>query len=124
MKHKVTKDEELAYRLCHHEFAGHTVKAAAVIMNVKPSKVYRLLASLKKKAPQLFPILTQKQYAVYKLYLEGLTQSEIAESVNRSQSDIQATLKRVKQAGFPMLDARMETVRYNPNMDKYIKHKF
>lgn len=124
MKRKVTKDEELAYRLCHHEFAGHGASAAAAIMGVKPSKVYRLLASLKKKVPQLFPILTQKQYAIYQLYLEGLTQSEIAKSVNRSQSNIQATLKRVGQKGFPMLDARMGTVKYSPDMDKFIKEKF
>lgn len=124
MNRKVTKDEELAYRLCHHEFAGHTVSAAAAIMGIKPSKIYRLLANLKKKAPHLFPILTQKEHAVYKTYIQGFTQIEIARLFNHSQSDIQATLKRIERKGFPMLDARAETVRYNPNMDKHIKEKF
>lgn len=124
MNRKVTKDEELAYRLCHHEFGGHSVPVTAAIMGIKPSKVYRLLASLKKKAPQLFPIMTRKQYVIYKHYISGMTQNEIATVLGRSTSNIQAILKCIERKGFPMLGINGKTVRYNSSMDKHIKEKF
>ena len=64
MKRNITQKEEEAIRLVHHEFKGLTVYQAARVMQVSPAHIGKLLQSAKKKAPQLFPILTPRQLAV------------------------------------------------------------
>ena len=86
----------------------------------------RLLKSVKRKAPQLFPILTKRQYQIYQCYAErGLSQFTIAAMLNTTQPAIQATLDRMKEKGMPGIDTNgVKTVRYDPSQDKYIKRKF
>lgn len=127
MRSKITKDEEKAYRFCHHEFQGQSVAAAAILMSVSESKVRSLLKSLKRKAPQLFPILTKRQCAIWKLYVEhGCTQRAIAIALNTTQQYVEKTLQRIRDKGIAGLDVSGmgDTVSYSQDMDKFIKRKF
>ena len=124
---QITKQEEQAYRLCHHEFEGKTIKEAAVLMSIHVSKVRRLLKSMKRKSPQLFPILTKRQYMILKLYLgNGDSQQIIARKLKTTQSNIAATIQRMKEKGIEGLDISGvgNTVSYTPDMDKHVKQKF
>lgn len=130
MERGITKYEERAYRLCHHEFTGLTVSEAATSMKISISKVRRLLKSMKYKAPQLFPILTKRQYLIYQMNIEfGMSQRDIAIALKTTQSNIQAIIQRMKKNGVKGLNIigtgntrSMKT--YNSNMDKSIKQKF
>lgn len=134
MKREITKDEERAYRLCHHEFGGWTVKDAAYKMKLSESKVRRLLKSMKSKAPQLFPILTKHQYRVYRFYMRGFSQQIIAKLLRTTQSAICRTFERMKKNGIKGLNmgsrvrirchGENDVVSYTPSMDKHIKQKF
>ena len=61
MKRILTKKEEMAIRLVHHDFFGMTTKLAALQMGLGQRRVQQLLQSVRLKAPQMFPILTKQQ---------------------------------------------------------------
>lgn len=128
MERQITKYEERAFRLCHHEFEGLTVKEAAIRMELREHIVRRLLKSVKQKCPQLFPILTKRQHTILKMYLgNGDSQQTIARKLKTTQSNIQATIQRMKEKGVKGLDTVRfmgKTVSYKPSMDKYIEQKF
>ena len=126
MERKIIKLEEQAYRLVHHEHGGLTIREAAIKMKLREHIVRRLLKSMKSKAPQLFPMLTKRQYQIYQCYVErGLSQFTIAAMLNTTQPAIQATLDRMKKKGMPGIDINgATTVRYDPSQDRYIKRKF
>lgn len=126
MKQQITELEEKAYRLCHHEFEGLTIRETAIRMELREYIVRQLLKTLKQKAPQLFPILTKRQFLIYKLRLEnGMSQQEIATVLGTSQSSIQAIIERMKKMGVTGLDINgVKTVRYDNSMDAHIKKKF
>lgn len=71
LKRAITHKEEQAYRMCHHDFGGLSIKEAAKKMGVKVRGVQRLLCNLKKKSPRLFPILTPRRRAIIALYDQG-----------------------------------------------------
>ena len=76
----ITEKEQQAYRLCHHDFAGLTVDQAANRMKVSARQVQKLLKSLEKKAPQLFPILSAKdKFIVESITEKGYTYAQISE---------------------------------------------
>ncbi len=128
MKRTITEDEEQAYRLCHHDFAGFNIAEAAKIMKVAPETVRLLLKSLRAKVPQLFPILTHRQHLVYWLYvIKGLSQQKIAIYLNTTQSNIWNLLNRAKKKGMPILKPTAlfrYTITYKDWMGKYIAYKF
>lgn len=127
MKRVISEHEERVYRLCHHEFGGMTVAEAAKKLGMGMTHVRAVLRRLKHKAPQLFPILTKKQWNIYKLYTEhGMTQDEISVLYKTCQSNIHGVLKRMKEKGMPgiELEGVGDTVVYTPGMDKYIKRRF
>lgn len=127
MARTLTENEERAFRLCHHEHSGKTIREAATAMGLREHVVRRLLKSMKRKAPQLFPILTQRQYRVYRWYVErGFSQRNIAMLLGTTQSNIAATLQRMKDKGMTGIDisSPVDVVQYDPNMDKHIRRKF
>lgn len=127
MKNRIIRLESRAYRYCHHEFEHLTVTEAAAKMEISDSKVRRLLKSLKRKAPQLFPILTKQQFQVYRMITEhGLTQMVIATIFEVEQSTISKMVSKMKADGMPGLDVKGlgDTVSYDKSMDKYIQQKF
>lgn len=127
MERHITENEERCYRLRHHNFAGLTTRETAKRMKISPDTVRTLLKSLRAKAPQLFPILTQRQYLIYGLYvIEGLSQDKIANYLHTTQSNICDILKRVKKKGMPFLTSfgLGNVATYEEGMDGHIIHKF
>lgn len=127
MERKITKDEEQAFRLCSHEFEGLTVFEASIRMELREHIVRRLLRSLERKAPQLFPILTKRQHTILKMYLgNGDSQQIIARKLKTTQSNIAATIQRMKEQGVTGLNINSvgRVDQYKKSMDSYIVEKF
>lgn len=127
MQRKITEQEERCYRLRHHNFEGLTTKETAKKMKITPKTVRTLLKSLKAKAPQLFPILTFRQWLIYWLYAKkGLPMYKIAECLNTTQSNIWGLLDKAKKKGMPFLEpcGFGPTAVYEKNMDNHIIHRF
>jgi len=120
---KLTSKEERIIRLCHHDFGGLTQKEAAVRMSISPSYVTKLLKSVRKKAPQLFPMISGFQAKVYKhLIREGLGYSDIAAKEGCSVKKITNTVYLLVKKGFNLRTGK--TVRYHNWMDGSIIQKF
>ena len=126
MLRKIIKNEETAYRFQHHNFGGLTTQETAKKMKISPRKVRQLLQSLKRKAPQLFPILTHRQHLIYELYMNiGLSTYKIAAYLNTPQSNIWNILNRLKKKGmFLSKSFKPIIVSYEKEMDEFIIHKF
>lgn len=127
MKRKISEQEEICYRLRHHNFEGLTTKETAKKMKISSTKVRLLLKSLRAKAPQLFPILTHRQWLVYWLYsITGLSQYEIAAYLKTTQSTIWGLLNRAKKKGMPFIKpvGLGNMVAYEKGMDDKIVCKF
>lgn len=127
MRCGITKNEIQCYRLRHHEFAGFTTMETAKIMKITSDRVRLLLKNLKAKAPQLFPILTYRQYLVYWLYTKkGLSRYKIAAYLGITYSNVWSLLNRAKKKGIPFLEPQGfgNIISYEEGMDNYISHKF
>ena len=125
MKRKVTMQEEQVFRLRHHDFGGKTTVEVAKIMSITPRRIQQVLASLKEKAPQLFPILTKRQAVDYHLYIiEGRTMIEIAENSGRTVGTVSDSITAAVAKGMPPAAKKRGMLRYKPNMDNSIKEKF
>lgn len=124
-KNAITKNEVKAYRLCHHSFDGMLTRDAAAVMGVTPRRVEQLLASLKEKAPQLFPILTPLQARDYHLYVvEGWTLQEIADDTGRGFRRVSESIRAAVAKGMTKLRGKNELLRYTNDMDSKIVRKF
>lgn len=100
-KRLLTLREEQAYRLVHQDFEGLSKAVAAKKMNIGIGQVRRLLASVRKKAPQLFPILTPLQAKIVK-YCEAhpaLSYKECAEFLKMSSKNFYSIISRLKRRG-------------------------
>lgn len=71
MKRNLTRQEEQVIRLCHHDHEGLSVDDAAVKMGLSRDSVMWHLRHIKKKAPQLFPILSHRRRAIIEMYNHG-----------------------------------------------------
>lgn len=128
MDRQISQDEEMAYRLRHHNFAGLTTIETAKRMKISVKKVRQLIRNLKAKAPQLFPIFTFRQHLIYWLYVEkGMAQPEIADCLCTSQSNVSSILCRLRKKGviFPKYRGHRDNILYEDKMDEnIILHKF
>ncbi len=122
MKRNLTKAEEEVIRLTHHEFKGLTVYQTARVMKVSPAYVGKLLQSAKKKAPQLFPILTPKQVAVLRGYENNASQETIAVGLGVTVKAVKRVITFLRKHKF--LENKPKTVAYTPLMDGQIVQKF
>lgn len=119
----ITEKEEEVIRLCHHDFQGLTHAEAARKLNVSRQRVESLLKSAKRKAPQMFPILSPLQGQVYKLIIEnGSNYDTIATLLHRSKEAIYGAVYQLREKGFNL--SRPDLVRYDKNMHSQPKEKF
>lgn len=121
----ITEQEEKAYRCRHHDFDAMTVKETADKMGISEMAVYRLIWSLKKKAPQLFPILTKRQAEIYDLWLsEGGDTTTVASRLSLSNKTVEEIIAVVKKKlGVKFPDHR-NMMQYTPKLDDQIVMKF
>jgi DNA-binding NarL/FixJ family response regulator len=126
MKRNLTEQEEAISRLVHHEFGGLSRKEAAARLGITRQALTYHLKQIKQKAPQLFPILTQEQWEIYKLFQDGLDRSDVADRLCCTLKHLDAIQAQLLKKGF---DCRIhrngrKTVAYNPSMDGSVKRKF
>lgn len=125
MKRLITKHQEQALRLCHQSFEGLSQEEAAKRMGISQSAVNRLLAAVKKKLPQYFPILTKLEAKHYHLYMiEGWSVDEIAEHFGLTPNSVYKALRRARNKGMFFTEAKGRVFSYEPSMDADVKHKF
>ena len=122
-KRVISKFEEEVIRLCHHDFAGLTQTEAAQRLDVSQGLISETLAHIKKKAPQLFPILTKRQGLVRDYIVdEGLTHQQIAILLLTSEHCIDSTVATMKAKGVCFEKPR-KLLRYERWMDKHVRRK-
>ena len=118
----ITEREEQAIRLCHHEFDGYPIDDAARIMGTTAKEVKALLRSAKRKAPQMFPILSPRQRAILVLYDQRLSRGAICASFGITLALLKKEVEFLRKHGFLF---SMATERYDPTRhDALIKEKF
>lgn len=124
MKQMLTKQETEAYRWCHHDFKGLSTFETGKRMGLSQRRVQQLLQSVKRKAPQLFPILTQRQVDVDLLINEqGWTFEETAKALRISTPAVSNIVEAMKKKGVKFL-RRKPTESYQNWMDSQIQQKF
>ena len=113
MKRVMSQREEQVYRLRHHAFSGLSPSEAAKRLGMTVTSIGRILKGLKKKAPQLFPILTCKQADIYYLYVRvGLSRGEIVRYLNISCNNFATHIERMRQKGVFIPWQRPPMVQY------------
>lgn len=122
-KRILTKLEEQVIRLVHHDFGGLKPKQAAIRMGIPVRKVYSYLKSIKRKAPQLFPILTAEQFKVYNyLTIDNFSYSYTAEKMRCTVNRINKIVVQLHAKGFNT--DRPKIKRYDKSMDDKVIRKF
>ncbi len=124
MKQKLSDRQVEAYKLCSGDFEGLPTADAAVLMNITPQAVNRLLRRAEVACPQLFPLLTKQEVDVKALLAIGWSKQEIADQ-------LQVCLSRVRQIIVAINDKQgtvrlppVKIVRYQSFMDSQIKERF
>lgn len=124
MKRAITEREQEAYQLRHHDFCGLTVKETAEKMGVTRFQVAHLLHSMKKKAPQLFPILTKQQVRTFELWLRGDTIEDIAIEMGVMDKTVENVMLTVKEKMGTRFPPHNTILSYTDSMEGNVKEKF
>jgi len=124
MKPRLTPKQVQAYRLCSGEFDGHTTAEAAVLMNISPQAVNRLLSRARTTCPQLFPLLTKQEVNVRDLLAAGSTKAYIADHLQVSLRRVDQIIESVNEKRGSIDTKPVKMVSYQPYMDSQIRKKF
>ena len=122
---KITKRQEEALKLVHHDFEGLEEVEAAERMGITQQAVSRLLARLKEIAPQFFPIMTKYQAQCYHyLTCDGWSPKEVAAYLDRSIWSVYQALQACGRKGWPLPKAHGDIMEYTEDMDSEVMEKF
>jgi len=121
MKRKLTINEEIAIRLCHHDHGGESIEDAATYMDRTVKAVQRLLCSAKKKAPQMFPILWPQHRAILSMYDQHISCEAIAAGLGIGLKVLEKRVTFLREHGF-LWDRKPD--QYRPSMDGDVKERF
>ncbi len=117
----ITQQEEEAFRHCHHDFGGLSIKAAACRMGVTIGAVRKYLQHIKQNAPQLFPILTPRDRTILAMYDLQISRVEIAELLRITWDILDERVKTLRKHGFLW---NRKPDQFDPGMDAAVKEKF
>jgi len=124
MTRTITQFEEQVLRLIHHDFEGRTQREAAKQLKCSQSQISDAVSRLKRKAPQMFPILTRQQAFIQKCICEdGLTHQEIAMLLGLNENTLKSRIARLRNKGVSF-EKPKRTFQYGEYMDSKIRHKF
>ena len=121
MKRTITKSEEQAIRLCHHDHGGKSIEEAAKILDCTVDNVKKQLRNARKKAPQLFPILTPRHRAILTMYDQHLSRAAIMEGLGISEKVLEREVTFLRAHG--RLFNRVPD-QYRASMDGDVKEVF
>jgi len=122
MKRNLTHLEERIIRYHHHEFKGLTFSETAKVCELTEPDLRAALAEIKRKAPQLFPILTPRQVAVRTGWENNLSQAAIAAGLELTEAQVKQDYEFLRVHKF--VAARPVTVAYADHMDDKIIQRF
>ena len=113
--------QEQVIRLVHHDHEGLSIEFAAHKMNTTTEKIKRLLSQAKRKAPQMFPILTPQHRAILALYDQHMSRKAIAAGLDITMDALKRRVEFLRRHGF-LFNRTMK--QYRPSMDGLVKTKF
>lgn len=120
-KRNLTRLEEEVIRLCHHDFEGLSIEEAAKKTYRSPRTIESALAKAKKKAPQLFPILTPQHRAILMMYDKHMSVASISVALDISRDKLERKITFLRKHKF-LWNRKMD--QYSPLMDNNVKTKF
>ena len=130
-KRLISKKQEQALRLCHHNHEGLSQDVAAARMGISQQAISKLLAACEKIAPQLFPILTKQEARLYHCYMvEGWSPEEMVRADNDvggnlTLNAVYKTFQRCKAKGLKFPGGRGKILQLQiEKAEHQIVHKF
>jgi DNA-binding CsgD family transcriptional regulator len=122
MERVISEIEEQILRLHHHDFAGLSIDDTAAKLGITVDEVKTHLRHIKKVAPQMFPILTQRQRAIIMMYDQHASRKAISEALGISAALLSKEVAFLRRHGF--LFNRVMS-QYDPKIhDGLIKERF
>ena len=113
--------EEKLLRLVHHDFKGLSVEEAAEELGMDSNGIKLALKQIKKKCPQLFPILTPQHRAILLMYDKHMSRTSIAGVLGISEKSLIKKIAFLREHKF-LWDRKMD--QYETQMDSRVKEKF
>ena len=123
-KRILTEYEVRVFRLCHHDFDGLSTAEASSVLDISERRVQQILDRIKKKCPQLFPILTARQKRIYDLWCEYKTDREIAKELDISIKTVRNIIQHCKEKLGLYFPPHSKMLQYVESMDDEVKRKF
>ena len=117
----ITTKQEHAFRLCHHDFEGLSVKDAANYMGTSVRAIRNLLKSVEEVAPQMFPILTPRQQVILALYNQPMQHEIIAAGLRISRCTLKREIAFLREHNFLQ---NTTPDQYRERLDGDVKEKF
>ena len=121
MKRILSKFEEHIIRLCHHDFGGLSIGDTAAKIDITVPKLRGKLRQIKRKCPQLFPILTPQCQAILMMYDKHMSRISIAAALGISEKSLIKKITFLREHKF-LWDRKVD--QYSPSMDSHVKIKF
>ena len=121
-KRRITVVEEKVYRM--YTFEHQSQGTIAIKLGCSKSTVSKTLTRLRKKAPQLFPVLTEEQEFIRLCINEcGLTHQEIAYMLEIKKSTLHKIIRVIRQKG-AYIEYPKKTLNYESWMDGKVVRTF
>ena len=120
-KRILSKFEEKVFRTCHHDFEGLSIAEAAKKLVCAPEFIKAVLRQIKKKTPQLFPILTPQHRAILLMYDKHMSRPSVARALGISEKSLIKKIAFLRKHKF-LWDRKMD--QYETQMDSHVKEKF
>jgi len=120
-KRNLTQFEEKTIRLCHHDFEGLSTAEAAKKLGCPPESIMSALRRIKKKAPQLFPILTPQHRAILLMYDKHMSVASMAKGLGISGDKLERKITFLREHKFLW---NRKPDQYDPSMDGFVKERF
>ncbi|KKN77865.1 hypothetical protein LCGC14_0356020 [marine sediment metagenome] len=110
IKTTMTEFQIIVFRLRHHEHFGRSTEEAAAILETSPSSIRNALSAVRRTSPQLFPILSRKDWTIWRWWTEHKrTMKQIVKIMDLSYKTVQTKLLRTrKKLGLTGVDREHE----------------
>lgn len=114
----ITLQQFEAYKLCSGEHDGLTTHAAAKKMGISQRSVQRLLKRMEEILPDLFPLLTKMEAAVFAHYQFGEPRPDY------TPEEMDYLIRSLNKKGKLGKGMPLKMLEYNPSMDNKVKRRF
>jgi len=113
--------EENIIRQHHHDFGGLSIAETAKKLGCSSESIKAALRRIKKKAPQLFPILTPQHRAILMMYDKHMNRASIATALGITKKQLSTKVAFLRKHNF-LWNRTID--QYDPLMDSQVKTKF